>query len=123
MYVLTWYIFHKFGSLDDTRRNPIFLGLYVALTSLMALFIFRDWKQDVQDVLRAENSSNEVGVKAFPTGAVAKVILSNWVEVVLLVFMFVILVATNDFLHYATLALWAVLILRELFQLTVSVKR
>ena len=75
----------------------------------------------MQDVLRAENSNE--GEKAFPSGAVAKVILSNWVEVVLLVFMFVILVANNDFLHYATLALWAVLILRELFQLTVSVKR
>ena len=75
----------------------------------------------VEGVLNS-GGEGQKGSECASAGAIARVLLSNWVEVVLIGFMALILVSGIT-LKYATLCLWAVLILREFFQLTVSVRR
>jgi len=117
----------------DAASQPFFLSLYVVFMVVMALFIFRDWKHDVTDAMRfqkqmngAENDDAEAVTVHQPpsmTSSIGQVVLSNWVEVAFLAFMVLILIFQEACLVYATTALWAVLILREFFQVTVSVKR
>ena len=115
----------------------------MALTIVVFGFVFKDWRQDVQDVVRAERVRHHrempqraegltttgmdeggkgTAAECASAGAIVRVLLSNWVEVVLIGFMALILVSGIT-LKYATLCLWVVLILREFFQLTVSVRR
>ena len=118
---------------------PFFYGLYICFLVIMTLFILRDWKKDFDDLIRIENSP---GCKS-----VTGLILSNWIEVGLLAFMIVILigkicfsfvskiaadVTSSGFFHVtgghkvldiALIILTAILVGREILQLTVSIKR
>ena len=123
VYVLTWFIFDQYGNLT----SPLFFIFYVIFTLVLALFIFRDWKADVVDVLSAEETLRLMNRTEQPPdvciGPICRVILSNWAEVLLLGFMVVLLILQEKFLWFAIITLWAVLILREFFQVTVSIKR
>ncbi len=95
VFILTWHIFQKFGgksvlpsSADQGAKNiPFFFGLYIAFLILMTVFIFRDWKKDLEDLRRVEGN---IGCKS-----VAGLIFSNWIEVGLLAFMIFILIGKN----------------------------
>ena len=58
-----------------------------------------------------------------PAEDVLRVILSNWVEVALIIFMVVLIIVKEHFLWLAMLILLCILVVREGFQLTISLRR
>lgn len=120
----------------------MWFALYAVFAVLVAIFVLRDWKSDFKDLLRTEkirkrqkrssdgnpcqgpDGCSHQEVADGPRGKdLFRVFLSNWVEVGLLVFMTVLLVLREQFLKVALIALFLVLILRELFQMAVSLRR
>ena len=105
----------------------------------MLILILRDWKSDILDVLKADKLRNTVELVRTPKststnngnrsdgrtcfGDILRVIVSNWFEVALILFMVILMVAREQFLWIGMLILLCMLVARECFQLLVSVRR
>lgn len=126
VFVLTWHIFQKFGGVSLERMSPesgfgeddiaYIYFLYIIFTIFMAFFIVKDWHTDLQDIQRAEEGRHSFG-------QCCRMILSNWVEILLMTFIVVLLVVGAKALWTALLVLTGGLVLRELFQVSVSLRR
>merc|ERR1712168_862194 len=77
----------------------------------MVLFVLKDWMSDMKDLLRQQQLREEYGRPpgASPITSCLHLILSNWLEAVLLAALAIIL--------------WLGLIIREAFQMAVSLRR
>ena len=123
----------------EKQLTNFFYGAYIFFVTIMIIFILRDWRTDIIDICNAdkvkhsmENNrkpmSNAVdsipddGCRA-PAEEVLRVILSNWVEVALIIFMVVLIIVKEHFLWLAMLILLSILVIREGFQLTISLRR
>ena len=123
----------------ERQFNNICYGFYIFFAIIMFIFIMRDWKSDILDILKADKLRNAVQITRKPKSAttdngnssdrkscfgdVLRVILSNWMEVALIIFMVILMVAREQFLWIGMLILLCLLVARECFQLMVSVRR
>jgi len=161
VFVMTWYIFYGLGGNrkanglgqsnywpakseykdilpDEKLFNDTIFGFYVVFAVVMILFIIRDWRSDMLDVLKADKLRNAIKIikpKSTVTSNeegrdrttclkdVLMVIASNWMEVALIGFMLVLMIAREKVLWIMMLALLCGLIAREFFQLMASVRR
>ena len=87
----------------------------------MLVSILKDFKEDVRDVIRKNKQDDEN--QGVGCGQIVAICLSNWIEVALLVGLFFILIFGEKLLLYALIVLTLMLIVREFFQLTVSLRR
>ncbi len=147
VYMLTWYIFARFGgktirppkdsesapTTGDTNSEnktsstiPLFHGFFGALCLILLLFILRDWFLDVKEKLKAEKIKEVQKVETLSSGRMfCLIILTNWIEALFLAFLLFIVAGGNhiEVLWWSLLILTSILIIRELFQMTVSLKR
>jgi hypothetical protein len=128
VFILTWFIFEKFGGRtkesEDGLKNgtiPFFRGLFGFFAFIVLVSILKDFKEDVRDVIRKNKQDDEN--QGVGCGQIVAICLSNWIEVALLVGLFFILIFGEKLLLYALIVLTLMLIVREFFQLTVSLRR
>ena len=88
---------------------------------IMLVSILKDFKEDVRDVIRKNKQDDEN--QGVGCGQIVAICLSNWIEVALLVGLFFILIFGEKLILYALIVLTLMLIVREFFQLTVSLRR
>ncbi|XP_059093898.1 transient receptor potential channel pyrexia-like [Tigriopus californicus] len=130
VFVLTWFIFENFGGKTlrsgESQSIPALHVLYFVFAFILVGFILRDWAMDIKDVMRAEQmKSNNSGMEE-PTssGKLALIIIfSNWVESLFIIFLGLVLVGGVPYLWSSLLFLTIVLLVREFFQVSVSLKR
>ena len=130
VYLLTWFIFVRFGGISQQDNiQSCFYWLYVVVFSLMVVMIVRDWCKDVQDAVRAESLAASLQNRIRPELSVNspkmlwQLLLSNWVDLVMIAGCSSILILDQKQLHIPVWVLVAVISLRELLQLAVSLKR
>merc|ERR1719499_1366971 len=91
--------------------------------------MIRDWWKDVQDGLRAQTLANSAKnsinpkVNVHSPKMIFQVMASNWVDLVMIIGMSVIFIISKTSLYIPISILVGILILRELLQLAVSLKR
>ena len=160
VFVMTWYIFYGLGGArkanglgvnsywpekainrtaqtdDEKNFNDIIYGFYIFFAACMTLFILRDWRSDILDVLKADklrhtikmiksknsNSDNDPERRSCLKN-VLMVIASNWMEVSLIVAMIVLIIVREDVLWIMMLILLVGLVFREFVQLMASLRR
>ena len=160
VFVMTWYIFYGLGGArkanglgvnsywpekainrtaqtdDEKNFNEIIYGFYIFFAACMTLFILRDWRSDILDVLKADKlrhtikmiKSKNSNSDDDPEGRsclknVLMVIASNWMEVSLIVAMIVLIIVREDVLWIMMLILLVGLVFREFVQLMASLRR
>ena len=127
--LLTWFIFEKYGGnnlkSDQTETIPVFYGLFVVFSCIMFFLVFRDWVTDVKDMMREERivmESEEEGMRP-PDLSYPELFLSNWLEFLFLASLVLVLVLAVPLLPTALSVLTVLLAGREIFQMTVSLRR
>merc|ERR550519_2814253 len=129
VFCLTWYIFRHFGAslkteaLTKEASEPMWYVLYVLLATSMGFFILKDWVNDLQDHKRNQMVRNAASIEESCCFRLARVFISNWVEVVFLSILILLLLPSPPVLKIVLTTLLVLFVLRELLQITVSVKR
>ena len=129
MFCLTWYIFRHFGAGLKTEApqkensETMWYILYVLLATSMGFFILKDWVNDLQDHKRNQMVRNAASIEEGCCFRLARVFISNWVEVVFLAVLILLLLPSPPVLKIVLTTLLVLFVLRELLQITVSVKR
>ena len=131
VFILTWFIFENFGGsairTEGMRTIPFWHTLFVIFAVILVIFIMRDWAMDLKDLMRDEavkRENPETTGEPLSSGKLfCTIIFSNWVEVLLILFMGAIAIGGAVTLTYALVLLLILLIVREMFQVTVSLKR
>ena len=127
--ILTWFIFENYGgrSLKSPHSGtiPAFYFLFAVFSAAMLLLVARDWVADVRDVLRREQIVTEADHHPHPMSPTSwlGLLASNWVEAVYLGSLCLVLVLGAAILWPLLAALLCLLAGRELFQLSVSLRR
>ena len=129
--LLTWFIFENYGGSSlkslETNTIPVFYGLFVVFSCIMLLLIIRDWITDIKDMMRQEQIMMDSGVEVLtmrsPSVSYLKLMLSNWVECLFLASLCLVLALGVPVLSTALTILLALLAGRELFQMSVSLRR
>ena len=130
VFLLTWYIFVNFGGVS--QRDSIqhtFYWSYLVFFSLLVIMIIRDWYQDIQDALRAESlgASSKNCIKPDLTISSPKLLLEliacNWIDILTIACSAVIFGLDHHLLHVPVIVIISFIILRELLQMAVSLKR
>ncbi len=134
VYLLTWYIFELFGGksirsgtegVDEKQTTlPFFHVMFGILSAFLLLFVVRDWIMDIKEKMKIERFE-EARIEPRSGKVFCQVLLSNWVEAVFIAFLFVVLVCGKsiDVVQGGLVILTGILIVREFFQMTVSLKR
>ena len=122
VFLLSWFIFKEFGSHSAAKlSNNIFYFSFIIMTTIMISLIVRDWVLDIQESRNMwrlkQTRPDSVGMTA------VKMILSNWPEAALVTFLVVIILFGSSILQYGLTGLLIVLLMIEIFQLMVSLKR
>ena len=125
--LLTWFIFEHYGgkTLKSGQTIPAFYGLFVVFSCIMLFLVLRDWFNDVKDKMRQEHivmDSEDEGMRP-PDLTYLELVLSNWLEFLFLASLVLVLVLGVPILPIALSVLTALLAGREMFQLTVSLRR
>jgi len=125
--ILTWFVFHAFGGEAIRAEDgtvPFCYGFFAAFSAAMFIFIIKDWISDIKDLVHQESvlggTSGSGRVSSRP---IIGLILSNWLEVVYLAGLSIILWLGADCLRVSLLVLLAGLVIREIFQMAVSLRR
>jgi len=123
VFLLTWYIFEHFGSYTYSNlTDTVFYVLFILMFAAMVIFMVRDWVYDLKD-FRRTSSIKDVSQRRNPCIDFTKLIMSNWVEALMLASMVAIIIFGSSLLKLALTILLAILLLIEVFQLMVSLKR
>ena len=101
----------------------LWYSLYILLATSMGFFILKDWVNDLQDHKRNQMVRNAASIEESCCFRLARVFISNWVEVVFLAVLILLLVPSQPVLEIVLTTLLVLFVLRELLQITVSVKR
>ena len=129
--LLTWFIFQNYGGKtlksEQTDTIPAFYGLFVVFSCIMFFLVTRDWVNDVKDKMRQEqivtdSDWEEEGMRP-PKLTYCDLVLSNWLEFLFLASLVLVLVLGVPLLSWALSVLTALLAGREMFQMTVSLRR
>ena len=160
VFVMTWYIFYGLGGArkangmginhywptksinitaqkeDEKTFNDTIYGFFIFFAIAMILFILRDWRTDILDVLKAdklrhtikmikpkESNSDDNSDGRACLKNVLMVIASNWMEVTLIVAMIILMIARENVLWIMMLILLIGLAFREFVQVMASLKR
>jgi len=132
VFMLTWFIFEKFGgenillSGSEGKTALFWHSAYYLLFIIMFAFIIRDGFLDIkerwktQSMKKPDDNDHSSSSKLF-----FRVLLGNWIEVFFLCFMIFIMAGCDHLsvVKVSLIILTCLLILRELFQMTVSLKR
>ena len=117
VFLLSWFIFKEFGGHSTAKlSNSIFYFSFIIMTAIMFSLIVRDWVMDIQESKNMKRSDH-AGLTA------VKMILSNWAEAALVAFLVMVVIFGSDILQYGLTGLVIILLMIEMFQLMVSVKR
>ena len=125
VYVLTWYIFEKFGHIKkEEQKLSSGHAIFIPFAIMLLLFILRDWTMDFKEALKPQQLKNTSSSGLSGTICV-KLILRNWIEVAFLALIGFILLggAHLSILWSSLLILTILLLIREFFQVMVSLKR
>lgn len=128
------YIFENFGGETIKSKEghaiPFFYGLYVTFSVVIIGFVLRDWRADLHDLIRVNHSTadNQDADRAealeentsLQCKQILGLVLSNWIEVLLISALMVILFGGTSVLYIALIILTALLVVREFFQVRKS---
>ena len=133
--LLTWFIFQNYGGKtlksEQTDTITAFYGLFVAFSSIMFFLVMRDWVHEVgevnekrrrEQIVKDSEWEEEEGMRP-PDLTYCELVLSNWVEFLFLASLVLVLVFGVPLLSWALSVLTALLAGREVFQMTVSLRR
>ena len=131
VFLLTWFICVNFGGVSQTEViQQTFYWLYVAVFSGIVAMVVRDWYKDIQDAIRAENMTSNCKQNTIKTDLtisspklLVDMLAYNWIDLLMLGSSAVIFSVPQDHLHIPVLVVISLIILRELLQMAVSLKR
>jgi hypothetical protein len=124
VFCLTWYIFRQFGAGPNTTADdPVWYVAFVLLATSMGFFIVKDWVNDLQDHKRNQMIKNVASIPEGTCFRLARAFLSNWIEAGFLGILVLLAISSQVALKPVLVGLLILLVLREILQMTVSMKR
>ena len=125
VFILTWFIFENFGGSPNEKTTiDLIYGLFIAFAIVMGFFVLRDWIMEVKDIMKEEKIRSEDD--SYSSGKQVLVcLLVNWIDVIFLAILGLVIFGgrSDNLLWGILLVLTGLLVLREFFQVTVSLKR
>jgi len=124
VFLLTWNIFNLFGGKSPDKKEKFwFYPLFLILATVMLFYIVKDWSLDIKDFRRRKLLENNENKKEKSLLLCCNIIMSNWIEMFFIGLLLFILVTGVAAVKIVLCVLLSFFILREIFQLFVSVKR
>ena len=129
VYLITWFIFHECGIIEEGESPANESGslewyaIFILFSVAMLFFIVKDWTNDIKAYQKNQNLENSAIQKENSCILLTKLILSNWVEAGYIILLVFVIIFGAKSLRYILAALLIILVLRELLQLCVSMKR
>lgn len=118
VFLLTWWVFNQFGSYSSHQLcNSIFYFGFIIMAIIIGVFILRDFIYDISQTRPGNKDPSSAGLDC------VRIIVGNMVELGMIVFMIFIIIFGSDVLKSCLTIILAALLLVELFQLSVSIKR
>ena len=124
VFLLTWNIFKHLGTPPDDKSSGLAWYLcFLILFTLMMFFVLKDWFIDLQNYKRDKTLQNSGDIPENPAKVCFNIIMSNWIEAVLIAMGVAVIIFSHSVLEVLLWCLLAMLLLRELMQMSVSLKR
>jgi len=127
VFLLTWYIFKTLGtSSKEELKEKSDLSWYISFLFLaisMFFFIIKDWILDMKNYRRNQTIENAGNTKENPCSMLMKILVSNWIEAVFITVNIALILFGSNILEIVLGCLLVLLLLREMIQMTVSLKR
>ena len=126
VFVLTWFIFKSVGTNKDDKTSPmIWYSIALGLIIILFFFVLKDWFLDLKNCKRDKSLQNKSGSDRPKSGftTCCNAVLSNWIEAIFISLGTVVLIFGESGTHYVLGCLMVMLLIRELLQMSVSLKR
>ncbi|XP_023324174.1 transient receptor potential cation channel protein painless [Eurytemora carolleeae] len=126
VFILTWFIFEQFGGVGQKPAiRDAFFVLYIALCILTTLLIIKDWTRDLKEIISSPQKEDpDYGVRSSRRGqGLVSQMTSNIPDILQISGMVCIFFIQPSHLNIPLIVLLCILVLRELLQLLVSMKR
>lgn len=122
-FILTWLIFKTSGPqlIDgEKQKDSAWYFSFIIASVIMLFFVIKDWLMEMKNHRR--DGTEHTG-KGGAGHLIIWVLLSNWIEVVFLSIPVIIIVFGSSVLQYVLSGLLVLFIVREILQMSVSIKR
>merc|ERR1711892_184754 len=127
VFLLTWYIFKTLGtSSQKSKKDQSELSWYISFLFLaitMFFFIIKDWILDIKNYRRNAAIENAATSKTKSCSMLMTLLISNWVEAVFIAINVSLIIFASSILEFVLGGLLILLLMREMIQMTVSLKR
>jgi len=127
VFLLTWYIFKTLGSSSEvvaSKKSELsWFACFLILMIAMLFFIVKDWILDIKNYRRNQAILNASISKSSSCPMILSVIASNWIEAVFISINIALLIFGSSIIEGVIAGLLVLLLLRELMQMAVSLKR
>ena len=124
VFLLTWTIFKNFGThQDDTTSRELWFFCYIILFVVQMFFVVKDWFIDIKNYKRNKSIQNSADIPEHSIKVCWNIFISNWIEGVFIALCLIVLIFREYVLEIIVTSLLSMLLVRELMQMAVSLKR
>jgi len=125
VFIFTWFVFKTLDkpSLKNDQSDLSWYISFLFLAIAMFFFIIKDWIMDIKNFRRNQAIENVAGSKTKNCTMAMNLLISNWIEGIFIAINISLIVFGSILLKPVLGGLLILLLLRELMQMTVSLKR
>ena len=124
VFLLTWNIFDNLGTLQgDTTSKDVWFICYLILFIILLFFVVKDWFIDCKNYKRDKSIQNTAAIPERTSKVCWNIFTANWIEGIFIAFCLVVLIFREGVLEAVLISLLTMLLIRELMQMAVSLKR
>jgi len=124
VFLLTWYIFGHYGGITNSKAPDLFWYVsFIVFSCVMFLFILKDWTAEIKNYqknqklkLSGESTENRCCL-------ITSLFFSSWIEAIFIVVLILVIIIGSSCLKFILFGFIVLLVLREGFEMLVSMKR
>ena len=124
VFILTWFIFKTAGTNKNDQTAPlIWYFLSLVLIIILFFFVLKDWFLDLKNCKKDKSTTNNSGQTEKRFTGCCSLILSNWIEAIFIALGVLLITLGQSAIEIVLGCLLGMLFIRELLQMSVSLKR
>jgi len=124
VFLLTWYIFSHYGGITNTKAPDLFWYFsFIVFSCVMFLFILKDWTAEIKNYQRNQKLKLTGESTESSCCLIMNLFFSSWIEAIFMVVLILVIIIGSSCLKFILFGFIILLVLRECFEMLVSMKR
>eukprot|EP00090_Calanus_glacialis_P031314 TRINITY_DN5156_c0_g1_i2.p1 TRINITY_DN5156_c0_g1~~TRINITY_DN5156_c0_g1_i2.p1 ORF type:complete len:1017 (+),score=254.13 TRINITY_DN5156_c0_g1_i2:291-3341(+) len=124
VFLLTWYIFRNYGGMANSKApDLVWYGFFILFSCVMFFFILKDWTAEIKNYQRNQKLKHAGTNQDSSCCLITSLFFSSWIEAIFVVILLLVIVVGSSCLKFVLFGFLILLVLREGFEMLVSMKR